>query len=94
MITFRCGKCAVLIQSPERWAGRPVTCKKCQHVTVCPESSILVPLRPSGPSQKRSVGNPDFYAALGAIGVACLIIAMIVAGAFATSPASVRRTIV
>jgi hypothetical protein len=56
-----------------------VTCKKCQHVTVCPESSVLIPLRPApGPRLKRRIGNPDFYAALGAIGVGCLIIAMIV----------------
>ena len=79
MITFRCTKCAVLIQTQERWAGRPVTCKKCKHVTVCPETSILVPLRPARPPRKqRRIGNPDFYAALGAIGVACVILAIIV----------------
>ena len=76
MITFRCAKCAVLVQTPTRKIGRPVTCKQCQHVTICPPVSILVPLRPAPdprPRKKRQVGSPEFLATIGAIGFVGLV---------------------
>ena len=78
MITFRCEHCHVLIQTQERWAGKPVTCKQCRHVGICPQTSMLAPMRPEKtPRKKRKVGNPEFFAALGAIGLACLAWAII-----------------
>jgi hypothetical protein len=71
MITFRCAKCAVLVQAPLKKIGKPVTCKKCQHVEICPPASILVPLRPE--RKKRQVGSPEFMATIGAIGLAGLV---------------------
>ena len=71
MITFRCAKCAVLVQTPPRKVGKPVTCNKCRHVTICPPASILVPLRPA--RKPRQVGSPEFVATIGAIGLACLV---------------------
>lgn len=74
MITFRCAKCAVLVQTPPRKAGRPVTCNKCGHITICPQASVLVPLRPAKAARKkRQVGSPAFMATMGAIGLACLV---------------------
>jgi hypothetical protein len=74
MITFRCEKCAVLVQTPARKAGRPVTCNKCQHVTMCPPASVVNPLRPPrAAGKKRQVGSPAFLATIGAIGLACLV---------------------
>jgi len=74
MITFRCAHCSSLVQTPDHKAGRPVSCKKCQKVSVCPPASFLVPLRPEPLSPKRrQVGSPGFLATLGAIGVACVI---------------------
>jgi hypothetical protein len=70
MITFRCAKCAVLVQAPPRKVGKPVTCHTCRHVTICPPASILVPLRPE--PKDRHVGSPEFLATIGAIGLACL----------------------
>jgi hypothetical protein len=77
MITFRCEKCAVLMQAPPGKIGRHVTCNKCQHVTICPPASILVPLRPApapaSARKPRRVGSPEFVATLGAIGLACVV---------------------
>ena len=74
MITFRCEKCAVLVQAPPGRAGRPVKCNKCHHLMTCPEASVLVPLRPPPPpKKKRQIGSPEFVATVGAIGLACLV---------------------
>jgi DNA-directed RNA polymerase subunit RPC12/RpoP len=73
MITYRCPHCSVLKQEPERKAGKMVNCPHCKQVSVCPHASVVVPLRPDRPvRKKKKVGNPDFFAALGAIGLACL----------------------
>jgi len=75
MITFRCEHCHVLIQTHERWAGKPITCKQCKHVAICPQTSTLAPLRPQKAARpKKKVGNPDFFATLGAVGLACLVL--------------------
>ena len=71
MITFRCERCAGLVQAPDNKAGLHVTCTHCQQVSVCPRSSVVLPLR-SGATLKK-VGNPGFLATLGVIGVFCLI---------------------
>jgi len=74
MITFRCAQCSILIQAHDGRVGRPVTCKKCQHVSICPPASILVPLRPEpAPKKPRQVGSPGFITTVGAIGLACLV---------------------
>ena len=73
MITFRCAKCSVLVQTPRRKAGKPVTCNKCKHVTICPPTSILVPLPPLVP-KKRHIGSAGFFVTIVAIGLACLIL--------------------
>jgi hypothetical protein len=79
MITFRCTHCSVLIQTHDRWVGKPITCRQCRHVAICPPTSILAPLRTQKtPRPKRKVGNPEFFAALGAIGLVCLAWAIIV----------------
>lgn len=73
MITFRCAKCAVLVQTPRRKVGKPVTCNTCRHVTICPPASVLAPLPPT-PTKKRHVGSPGFLVTIVAIGLACLVL--------------------
>jgi len=77
MITFRCAHCSMLTQAPERKAGKLVPCHHCKQVCTCPQMSMVVPLRPSRePRKKKKVGNPDFFAALCAIGLACFVFAI------------------
>ena len=75
MITYRCGRCSILVQTPTRNAGKPVTCKQCQHVTICPPNSMLVPLRPPK-AEKKTVGSPAFWATVSAVGLARVALAL------------------
>jgi len=72
MITFRCSGCSVLVQTHDSKVGKPVTCRHCHHVTVCPPTSVLSPLRPAAAARPRAVGSRGFLATLGAIGLGCI----------------------